>query len=317
MLSQITTHLIAGPLGAGKTSLIRQLLANKPAAERWAVLINEFGQVGLDAALLATDASGIGIAEVAGGCLCCVNGLPFQVGLGRLLRKAKPTRLFIEASGLGHPISLLEQLRREPWAGVLNVQPLVLVLDAAALARGEPLPDHLHASLAQAGRVFLSKADQLPRQALAPLVERFGVGLAMALRSDSAQLAALPENTAPPAVDNPTAPLPFGLALPNTRADMQTHEADGHFSVGKTWPPEEQFDPETLTAALNEWPWLRAKGVIHSPAGWVSVNAVQGQPWAWSPSLWKQDNRLEVIFDHAQNVAMLAAALEACRLAQG
>src|SRR5690606_38118178 len=52
MLNDIPTHLIAGPLGAGKTSLIRALLAQKPAGERWAVLINEFGQVGLDAALL-------------------------------------------------------------------------------------------------------------------------------------------------------------------------------------------------------------------------------------------------------------------------
>ena len=48
MLSQIPTHLIAGPLGAGKTSLLRALLAQRPAEERWAILINEFGQIGLD-----------------------------------------------------------------------------------------------------------------------------------------------------------------------------------------------------------------------------------------------------------------------------
>src|SRR5690606_35307438 len=55
MLNDIPTHLIAGPLGAGKTSLIRALLAQKAAGERWAVLINEFGQIGLDAALLHRD----------------------------------------------------------------------------------------------------------------------------------------------------------------------------------------------------------------------------------------------------------------------
>ena len=48
MLKNIPTHLIAGPLGAGKTSLIRNLLAQRPADERWAVLINEFGLIGLD-----------------------------------------------------------------------------------------------------------------------------------------------------------------------------------------------------------------------------------------------------------------------------
>ncbi|MGE8385560.1 MAG: CobW family GTP-binding protein, partial [Pseudomonas putida] len=99
MLQNIPTHVIAGPLGAGKTTLIRHLLAQRPGNERWAVLINEFGLVGLDAALLSRDEDGITIGEVAGGCLCCVNGMPFQVGLGRLLRKSRPDRLFIEPSG--------------------------------------------------------------------------------------------------------------------------------------------------------------------------------------------------------------------------
>lgn len=70
MLTHIPTHLVAGPLGAGKTSLIRHLLAQRPVGERWAVLINEFGQVGLDAALLETGEDGISLVEVAGGCLC-------------------------------------------------------------------------------------------------------------------------------------------------------------------------------------------------------------------------------------------------------
>jgi G3E family GTPase len=161
MLKHIPTHLIGGPLGAGKTSLIRQLLAQRPAHERWAVLINEFGQIGLDAALLETDAQGVALGEVAGGCLCCVNGVPFQVGLGRLLRKSRPQRLLIEPSGLGHPAQLLEQLRQPPWAEVLAVQPPVLVLDAAALAAGQALADSQQAALASAGLLLLNKAEGL------------------------------------------------------------------------------------------------------------------------------------------------------------
>ena len=161
MLNQIPTHLIAGPLGAGKTSLIRHLLAQKPAGERWAVLINEFGQIGLDAALLERGDDGIAMAEVAGGCLCCVNGAPFQVGLGRLLRKARPDRLLIEPSGLGHPAQLLAQLRQPPWLGVLAVQPALVVLDAAALASGQPLPDVQREALDDAGLLLLNKSEGL------------------------------------------------------------------------------------------------------------------------------------------------------------
>lgn len=161
MLQNIPTHVIAGPLGAGKTSLIKHLLAQRPANERWAVLINEFGQIGLDAALLTQDDDGIALGEVAGGCLCCVNGAPFQVGLGRLLRKAKPDRLFIEPSGLGHPAQLLKQLREAPWQNVLAVQPCVLVLDAQALAAGKPLPVAQQEALTSAGLLVLNKEEAL------------------------------------------------------------------------------------------------------------------------------------------------------------
>ncbi|TRX73770.1 CobW family GTP-binding protein [Pseudomonas mangiferae] len=166
-LAAVPTHLIAGPLGAGKTSLIQNLLDQRPAGERWAVLVNEFGQIGLDAALLARDEAGVTLAEIAGGCLCCVNGVPFQVCLARLLRQARPQRLLIEPSGLGHPADLLRQLTQAPWDGVLSVQPAVMVLDAAALARGEALPDVQRAALATAGLLVLNKAEGLDAEACA------------------------------------------------------------------------------------------------------------------------------------------------------
>lgn len=167
MLANIPTHLIAGPLGAGKTSLIRHLLAHKPAHERWAVLINEFGQIGLDQALLAGSHDGVSLSEIPGGCLCCVAGAPFQVGLARLLRQARPDRLLIEPSGLGHPAELLRQLGQAPWAGVLALQPPVLVLDAAALAAGQALPESQQATLALAGLLLLNKAEGLDEMARA------------------------------------------------------------------------------------------------------------------------------------------------------
>ena len=163
-LHNIPTHLIAGPLGAGKTSLIKHLLAQRPAHERWAVLINEFGQIGIDAALLTSAADGIALGEVAGGCLCCVNGAPFQIGLGRLLRKSRPDRLFIEPSGLGHPAQLLKQLNAVPWQGVLAIQPSVLVLDAQALAADKPLPSAQQEALQDAGLLLLNKAPGLDEQ---------------------------------------------------------------------------------------------------------------------------------------------------------
>lgn len=77
MPREIPTHLIDGPLRAGKTSLVRSLLAQKPAGECWVVLVGKFGEIGLNATSLATDIDGVVIGEAAGGCLCCANGVPF------------------------------------------------------------------------------------------------------------------------------------------------------------------------------------------------------------------------------------------------
>ncbi|WP_085686048.1 MULTISPECIES: GTP-binding protein [unclassified Pseudomonas] len=320
MLQNIPTHVIAGPLGAGKTSLIHQLMAQRPAGERWAVLINEFGQIGLDAALLTRDADGIALGEVAGGCLCCVNGAPFQIGLGRLLRKARPDRLFIEPSGLGHPAQLLKQLNEAPWQGVLAVQPCVLVLDAQALAAGKPLPDAQQETLSSAGLLLLNKADsldepsreritrQLPpvrliwtQQAMLPLSEL--PGLAVQAQAGVDKLV-VPQGLAQmPAIWSDPA-LPICLS--------QTQE--GGWSIGWRWHPSQVFDVPGITQWLKSLNWRRAKLVIHSPDGWQSANSLDNAELSWLPSEWRKDSRIELIFDEPQAVDELQTALAQCRL---
>lgn len=319
MLQNIPTHVIAGPLGAGKTSLIKHLLAQRPANERWAVLINEFGQIGLDAALLTRDDDGIALGEVAGGCLCCVNGAPFQVGLGRLLRKARPDRLFIEPSGLGHPAQLLKQLREAPWQEVLAVQPCVLVLDAQALAAGKPLPQAQQETLASAGLVVLNKDETLDaaqREAIERQLPDLVLYWTRQAQMPLAQLPGLAIN-AGAAVDNFA--VPRGLAqMPAIWSDLTrpiclSQAQDGGWSIGWRWHPSQVFDAERLHDWLASQHWRRAKLVIHTTAGWLSANAVDNRPVTWQPSEWRRDSRLELIFSAPQDVAALQVALAACR----
>ncbi|WP_062379922.1 CobW family GTP-binding protein [Pseudomonas abietaniphila] len=323
MLQNIPTHVIAGPLGAGKTSLIKHLLDHKPANERWAILINEFGQIGLDAALLTTAEDGIALGEVAGGCLCCVNGAPFQVGLGRLLRKARPDRLFIEPSGLGHPVQLIAQLREAPWIGVLAVQPSVMVLDAQALAAGKTLPPTQQDALAQAGLLVLNKSEALDAH------ERQAVIGALPERPVFwTERGALPVDRLPgigthanEGVDNlvvPTTALPKTLGqLPALWTDPMTPiclsqgQAEG-WSIGWRWHPDRVFDAPKVQRWLQSLDWRRAKLVIHSRTGWVSSNALEGTRLAWSPSEWRKDSRLELIFASPQDEAALTTQLADC-----
>lgn len=320
MLQNIPTHVIAGPLGAGKTSLIRQLMAQRPAGERWAVLINEFGQIGLDAALLTSDADGIALGEVAGGCLCCVNGAPFQIGLGRLLRKAKPDRLFIEPSGLGHPAQLIKQLNEAPWQGVLAVQPCVLVLDAQALRAGKALPAAQQDALASAGLLLLNKAENLDeseRQKIAgqlPPVRQIWTQQARLALNELPGLA----TQAVIGVDNLA--VPQGLAqMPAVWSDPAvpiclSQAQEGGWSIGWRWHPGQTFDMQRVADWLKGLNWKRAKLVIHSTDGWVSGNALEHAELSWQASEWRKDSRIELIFAEPQNIEQLQADLAECRI---
>ena len=320
MLQNIPTHLIAGPLGAGKTSLIKHLLTQRPVDERWAVLINEFGQIGLDAALLASDADGIALGEVAGGCLCCVNGAPFQIGLGRLLRKAKPDRLFIEPSGLGHPGRLLEQLREDPWVGVLAVQPCILVLDAQALAAGKPLPAAQQETLCRAGLLVLNKAESLSQGDRQRIADQLPQRPLLWTEQGQLALSELPGvgSWATSGVDN--VPVPNGPGpMPTVWTDPAqpiclSQQQDGGWSIGWRWHPGQRFDLERLQACLQALNWRRAKLVIHSGEGWVSANALDNAALLWKPSEWRQDSRLELIFEAPQDVNDLQESLASCRV---
>lgn len=319
MLQNIPTHVIAGPLGAGKTSLIRQLMAQRPDGERWAVLINEFGQIGLDAALLTHGADGIALGEVAGGCLCCVNGAPFQIGLGRLLRKSRPDRLFIEPSGLGHPAQLIKQLTEAPWRGVLAVQPCVLVLDAQALSAGRSLPEAQVDALCSAGLLVLNKAENINEaeqqniSAQLPPVKLIWTQQAQLSLSELPGLAV----RALEGVDNLS--VPQGLAqMPAIWSDPTlpiclSQAQEGGWSIGWRWHPGETFDQQRIADWLAKLDWLRAKLVIHSMDGWVSANALESAELIWQASEWRKDSRIELIFRDAQDIEVLRSGLSACR----
>ncbi|ROL73654.1 cobalamin biosynthesis protein CobW [Pseudomonas chlororaphis] len=320
MLQNIPTHVIAGPLGAGKTSLIQHLLRQKPADERWAILINEFGQIGLDAALLTRDDDGIALGEVAGGCLCCVNGAPFQVGLGRLLRKARPDRLLIEPSGLGHPGQLLKQLGEAPWRGVLALQPALLVLDAQALAAGKPLPQAQQAALASAGLLVLNKDEGLDEPQRQQIARQLPDCPLFWTRQGQLPLARLPGVQARASTAMADLQMPQGLAqIPAVWTDPSvpiclSQAQEQGWSVGWRWHPSQRFDAVRLGAWLHSLDWRRAKLVVHCATGWCSANALDNAEIDWQPSEWRRDSRLELIFHQAQDLARLQDGLAACRL---
>ncbi|HSP31193.1 MAG TPA: CobW family GTP-binding protein [Halomonas sp.] len=317
MIQNIPTHLIAGPLGAGKTTLLKQLMRQRPEQERWGILINEFGQIGIDSALLENDAQGVSLAEVPGGCLCCVNGLPFQVGLGRLLRKARPTRLFIESSGLGHPLQLLQQLAAPPWVGVLALQPLIMVLDAAQLASGKPLAESQRLALPKAGILLLNTSANLNNETRQQVAQLLPAATTLWCEDAQISLSCLP--TTPAVADAaiaPTLEIPSSPdLLPVWRTTQDWHclaqELNGHYSIGWRVHPDVVFHLEQLQNWLKVKDWTRAKGVVHTTNGWMAFNALPGETVAWQRSGWNKDSRIELLSVQSPNQHELEASLRA------
>ena len=178
-LEKVPVTIVTGFLGAGKTTLIRHLLQN-PGGRRLAVLVNEFGDVGVDGDLIRECADAncpeANIVELTNGCICCTVADEFIPSIQRLMAlDPRPDHIVIETSGLALPKPLLKAFDWPDLRSRITIDGVVAVADAEAVAGGtfapDPVgpgaePDHetplsevFEDQIACADLVLLSKAD--------------------------------------------------------------------------------------------------------------------------------------------------------------
>ncbi|MBF0393679.1 MAG: cobalamin biosynthesis protein CobW [Alphaproteobacteria bacterium] len=327
--SKIPATIVTGFLGAGKTTLVRHLLANAQG-RRIALIVNEFGDIGVDSEILAgcgaADCAEGGVIELANGCLCCTVADEFVPAMESLLNRPQPPdHIVIETSGLALPKPLVKAFDWPAIRSRVTVDGVVALVDALSLAEGrfdEPPPDAPHDDpveevfedqLLCADLVVLNKTDLVAdiEPSLAALRARLRPGVKV-----------LPTRQA--AID-PAVLLGLGAAVedhlaarPGHHDDAEGHDHDDWESFAVAMPA--LIDPAVLDARLAAAALahdiLRCKGflAVEGKAMRHVVQAVGGRvqrhydrPWAPGEA---REGRLVVIglrgLDRAAITALLA-----------
>jgi G3E family GTPase len=275
--ARIPVTVITGFLGSGKTTLIRELLA-RPEGANTAVVINEYGEVGIDNALLR--ASSDATVLLGNGCVCCTVRTDLQESLRTLFadraRGAVPgfARVVIETSGLADPGPVLQTFASDRALGQeFHLQSLVTVVDAPGGAGNLARMPEARQQVALADRIVLSKTDRADAAAVSGLTER--------LR----ELSAAPLATAVNGAIEPAFLLDEAPDLAARVAAHQHDHAHAHshgidsfalfFEAPLPWPVFEQA--MAVLTALRGPDLLRVKGLVavEGCKGPVVVHAVQ------------------------------------------
>jgi cobalamin biosynthesis protein CobW len=286
-IEKIPVTIITGFLGAGKTTLVRHLMQN-PQGRRLAILVNEFGDLGIDGDILKGCADANcpedAIVELTNGCLCCTVADDFVPTIAALLaRPQPPDHILIETSGLALPKPLLKAFEWPDLRSRITVDGVIAVADAEAVADGRfapdlaaierqrladesidhdtPLGEVFEDQVACADIVILNKADLVDPDRLAA--------------ARKAVLAEAPRSI--PVLDvtegriDPRVVLGIGAAAeddldarPSHHEDHEEHEHDDFDTIVVTLPPDQSAESivakvETIARDHNV---LRAKGHV-------------------------------------------------------
>ena len=288
-ISAVPTNIITGFLGVGKTSAILHLLKTKPENERWAVLVNEFGEVGVDGSLFEgqhSEKQGVFIREVPGGCMCCAAGLPMQIALNQLLTRARPDRLLIEPTGLGHPKEVLQTLSAEHYREILSLEKILTLVDARKLSDTRYTQhDTFNQQIAIADIVVGNKQDLYEQEDKAKLkdyVEQKSVDQTQVIFTQNGKV----EPTYLSGETSATAkghhhhhhhsaeqkPLVSEMPIPECGYLKANNEGEGFQSIGWRFSPQRVFHYENLFSFLNGIRAERMKAVFITEKGIFGYN---------------------------------------------
>ena len=250
-MSRLPLTVISGYLGAGKTTLINRLLAAEHGL-RLMVLVNDFGAINIDAALL--ESAEEDTIALTNGCVCCTMGADLFMALGDALdRNPRPDHLIVEASGVADPAAIANAAKAEPDLAYAGIVTVVDARNAARLLDDPMIGAQVAGQIRAADLIVLTRAER-PDPAL------------------SARLRALPAPAPVAAGELSLAELLFEIAPRPDRREPAPHPAH----TGWSHESDAVLPRARLERALRDRPegLYRLKGFVLTDAGPCEVQVV-------------------------------------------
>lgn len=289
---KIPVHIVSGFLGVGKTTALTALVAARAGTERAAIVVNDFGDAGIDAARIDADATGM-VQNIAGGCICCTAPEGLARVVSELLDVQKPDRIYIEPSGLGRPRDVVDMLARGGIASRVDLRPVVVIVDPTRLDLTDPLmlEQWEGGDVLVVNRVDLASAESLAA-VRAHVIEKWPPFQAVLETTHGVLPATLPDWTrasAPPAVG------PEHDHDHDPGHDHSPSDSTAAFLArSAVLPSDLTFSWDALRRAIDRTGVVRFKGMFRSDIGWVRVDLaggrvdVRGTPW-------RRDSRYDLV----------------------
>ena len=298
---KIPCHVVAGPLGVGKTSAILNYLRHHASRQRVGVLVNDFGPIGLDSTTLQAEAPMTKVLNVPGGCICCTMLAELPRCIRRLVSEQTLDRLIIEPSGMASPAQVIDMLRDAERELNISLQPAIVMLSTVDFDEDTfERMGYYHVFCEAADILVFNRCDQASESKIKRAQQWAGKLDPPKLRVLSTSHGQLPSELFDLSVATPQTHEPAARGRDHHRHHHHhSHDASVH-PGGFVIDAGRSFDEEVLLVNLmrichqgiKENQVIRLKGVFHTHAGWQSIE-IANQEVSFRPSAHRRDNRME------------------------